>query len=658
MKNKVNITDRSIESAGIPKDYKEALAELVWNGFDAGASEVEIQFDTNEIEHVNQLTVRDNGGGIDYLNLPMTFGTLLDSVKKISYQRSSYVHGQKGKGRFSFTTFARHATWHTVAKPEGKTYAYSLSIASNNKDEYDSTELKEVAIETPTGTEVVLTNLFGVTASSFQSTAFHQFLCQEFGWFLFLNRKNQFSLLINGEELNYSNIIAEYDVKAVILDEEDTSYSFDLTFIRWKTRIGERYYYYFLNQKKRETAKLLTSFNNNAIEFHHSVYVESDFFNDFSYDRDDPGSRLIGKNQSHPVYRELQRELNAYLSEKEQIFIHREAADRLLREFQVLGIMPTFSGNRLAQEKTQRLENIIKEIYAIQPKIFKSLRKEQQKLFVSLLGIVMESGDRTQLVDIIGDVSDMDEETRHKLRGMLEKDDLFYANESVKLIEDRNNAITMLQHFSDSDALFEAEKEEIRNIMADNTWLLGESYYMTSPNVSSEAFLQESLTILDGTKKASSKKAPAVPFYQTRPDVFVSRKKLLASPSKGPYGTEENILVDIKRPGYALSQADHRQASAYLRYVIKDPQHNGGEEVWKFFLIADSADVYIKEQYASYLNKGKPYLIQSQRNFEIYAFCWKDIFNNYAQAHSYFLSRQKVDRAILDQALWEKGIKL
>ena len=661
MKNKVNITDRSIESAGIPKDYKEAIAELIWNGYDAGASQVEILFDANEIEHVNQLMIRDNGSGIDYRNLPMTFGTLLDSIKKISYQRSSYVRGQKGKGRFSFTTFARHASWHTIVNPEGKTYAYAIHIASNNKNVYESTERKEVAAETPTGTEVVLTNLFGVTASSFQSQAFHEFLCQEFGWFLFLNRKNKFSLLINGEELNYSNIIAEYDVKALILDddnEEDKSFSFDITFIRWKTRIGDRYYYYFLNQKKREAAKLLTSFNNNAIDFHHSVYIESDFFNDFSYDREDPGSRLIGKNQSHSVYRELLRELHSYLNKKEQIFIHREAADRLLREYQVLGILPTFTGNRLEQEKTQKLESLIKEMYAIQPKIFKSLRKEQQKIFVGMLGIMMESAERTQLVDIIDEISELEESDRHALRALLEKDDLFEASQQVRLIEDRNTAITMLQHFSDSETLFEAEKEEIRRIMGDHCWMLDESYHLTSQNVGSEAFLREALTILDGKKKARSKKEDEVPHYQSRPDVFVCRKRLLPSPGKGPYGTEENILIDVKRPAYVLGQADHRQAGAYLRYIIKDPQTNGNEQMWKFYLVAEKADKYIQEQYDASASKGKPYLIQKIRNFEVYAVCWKDIFNNYAQTHSFFLSRQKMDRAIMDQALWEKGIKL
>ena len=660
MKNKVKITDRSIESAGIPKDYKEALAELIWNGFDAGASQVEILFDTNEIEHVNQLTIKDNGSGIDYRNLPMTFGTLLDSVKKVSYQRSSYVHGQKGKGRFSFTTFARRATWHTLVNPEGKAYAYSITIASNNKDEYDRTERKEVAADTPTGTEVVLTHLFGVTASSFQSQAFFEFLCQEFGWFLFLNRKNKFSLLINGEELNYSNIIAEYDVKALILDEEEKSYSFDLTFIRWKTRIGDRYYYYFLNQKKREAAKLLTSFNNNAIDFHHSVYIESDFFNDFSFDRDDPGSRLIGKNQSHPVYRELVRELHKYLSKKEQQFIHREAADRLLREYQVLGILPVIAKNRLEQEKNQQLEKLIKELYALQPKLFKSLRKEQQKLFVGMLSILMASEERTQMVEVIAEVTELEESDRHALRGILEKDDLFSASQNLKLIENRNAVITMLQHFSDSDLLFEAEKEEIRKLMAENCWILGENYQLTSPNISNRDFLRESLTILDGTKKArsKSKKVDEIPHYQSRPDVFVCRKRLLPSPGKGPYGIEENILVDIKRPAYTLGQVDHRQAAAYLRYVIKNPAYNGGEQRWKFFLIADQVDAYIREQYEASARKAKPYLIHDLRNFEIYAMSWRDIFNNYSQAHSFFLSRQKIDRAILDQALWEKGIKL
>ena len=45
MKNKTNINNSSIESAGLPKDYKQAIAELIWNGFDAKASNINISFE-------------------------------------------------------------------------------------------------------------------------------------------------------------------------------------------------------------------------------------------------------------------------------------------------------------------------------------------------------------------------------------------------------------------------------------------------------------------------------------------------------------------------------------------------------------------------------------------------------------------------------------
>ena len=657
MKNKVSINDRSIESAGIPKDYKDAIAELIWNGFDAGASRVELEYDANEIEFVNQLIIRDNGNGIRYDDLSRTFGTLLDSIKNVSYQRSSYVHGQKGKGRFSFTTFARRAQWNTVVNPEGQPYEYSIVIHSRNKDEYELTEPKPLTSDTPSGTEVILTNLFGITASSFHSDAFMQFLCQQFGWFLFLNRKNHFTLSINGEDLNYSNIIAEYDVRAVILDDgEEDAYSFDLTFIRWKTRIGDRYYYYFLNQRKRECAKQLTSFNNNAIDFHHSVYIESDFFTDFLMDQEDPGSRLLGKNQSHPVFRTLIKELHSFLGEKEQQFIQKEAATRLVREYNVLGIMPTFGHNAFDRAKRDELESIIREVYSIQPKLFKSLRREQQKAFVGMLNLLMDSPDRTKVIDVLEQVSPLTEEERQRLVRIFSKNDAYDTSQSIKLIQERYEAVVMLQRFCESELLFEAEKTAIHDLMANNCWLLGEQYHLVTQNRLSEDFFYKSLTILDGKKRAEKNTEKQSRF--DRPAVFVCRQHLIANGESNLYGKKENILLDIKAPGYTLTQADNRQANAYLRYLIKDPQHNGAEQTWKFFLIAHEVDTYIKGQYAAQKAKGKPFMIQSLRNYEIYALTWKDLFGQFSNSHTYLLKNQAIDRNTLEKALLEKGIRI
>ena len=42
------ITSNSIEQSGLPNGYK-ALAEYIWNGFDAEASTIDITYSGNEI---------------------------------------------------------------------------------------------------------------------------------------------------------------------------------------------------------------------------------------------------------------------------------------------------------------------------------------------------------------------------------------------------------------------------------------------------------------------------------------------------------------------------------------------------------------------------------------------------------------------------------
>ena len=41
-----------------------AVSELVWNGLDADADEVDISFDRNELFAIDSITVTDNGHGI------------------------------------------------------------------------------------------------------------------------------------------------------------------------------------------------------------------------------------------------------------------------------------------------------------------------------------------------------------------------------------------------------------------------------------------------------------------------------------------------------------------------------------------------------------------------------------------------------------------
>ena len=62
-KRKVNINDTSIMS-GVTKDAKKAICEYIWNGFDANATNVYLEYSATEIGGITSFVIRDDGDGI------------------------------------------------------------------------------------------------------------------------------------------------------------------------------------------------------------------------------------------------------------------------------------------------------------------------------------------------------------------------------------------------------------------------------------------------------------------------------------------------------------------------------------------------------------------------------------------------------------------
>ena len=45
VKEKLKVNDGSVKTAGLTDDYKQALYQHIWNGFEAGATKINISFD-------------------------------------------------------------------------------------------------------------------------------------------------------------------------------------------------------------------------------------------------------------------------------------------------------------------------------------------------------------------------------------------------------------------------------------------------------------------------------------------------------------------------------------------------------------------------------------------------------------------------------------
>src|ERR1700743_141055 len=127
---KVQIGNQGIKKALKKISVEEAIAEYIWNGFDAQATSVELRFKTNgPFGQVDTLTITDNGTGIAAGTLQKKFTPFLESEKALKRREENIgLEGKNGYGRLTFYKFAGHADWDTCYREGGKVFGYSISI--------------------------------------------------------------------------------------------------------------------------------------------------------------------------------------------------------------------------------------------------------------------------------------------------------------------------------------------------------------------------------------------------------------------------------------------------------------------------------------------------------------------------------------------------
>src|ERR1700744_5343491 len=129
---KVQISNQGIKKALKKISVEEAVAEYIWNGFDAQATSVELNFLTEgPFGQVSRLTITDNGTGIPAEMLQKKFTPFLESEKALKRREENIgLEGKNGYGRLTFYKFAGRADWNTCYQEGGRTFGYNISIES------------------------------------------------------------------------------------------------------------------------------------------------------------------------------------------------------------------------------------------------------------------------------------------------------------------------------------------------------------------------------------------------------------------------------------------------------------------------------------------------------------------------------------------------
>ncbi len=645
MKCKISANSKSVTNAGITNDYKQAIAEYLWNGFDAGASKLYIDYETNGLGVLTNLSITDNGSGINNNTLDFTFGAFLDSQKTRSFQRTSDVRGKKGKGRFSFSQFATMATWKTKYKDnKGRVRTFTISISIEDLANYDVSEVTDMSEGEKTGTVVSFQNIKELSEQHLIDSAFTEYIAQQFAWFLCLNQARDYAIYLNGVELDFEYLIATKE--DVELDIETTH--FDITYIQWEKKIGEKYYFYLMNSNLEENCKILTSFNNNTINFYHSVYVKSSYFDTFIFEKQ-PTLRLDNfKNQCDKIYKKLLEKLKEILEEREKDFVKKIAANKLILKYEQNGVIPFFKKTRYDIERRNDLIETIKNIYYVQPKIFRGLKTEQEKTLVGFLNLLLDSDERERILTIIDGVVNLTEEERIQLSNVLSTTSMSKINRTINMMHNRLEVVECLRLLVYDLNVFTNERDHIQKIIENNYWLFGEQYHLMSHDESFNKVLSKYLYILD--EESNSTQPIENAERNRRPDIFMCRKTTIQDTTHSSL-IEENVIVELKRPSVEIGFTQYRQIEDYFRLIKGEPQFNSQLRCWKFIVVGKCIDEEVKDRYKSFEHFNKKFLVNKVDNYEIYAMTWDDVFKSFELSHNYVLEKLDFDKNAIQQEI-------
>lgn len=630
-----------ITSHGIKKFLKKykperAVAEYIWNGFDAHASEIHVDFKYEQaFNSLTELSVSDNGDGIVFEDLPVVFKRFYESRKTSSVnQESRFSRGKNGYGRLTFFKFADHAKWFTVYKKNDGLTEYSIDIDSKDLENYSTGDLADSALSN-TQTEVVFTEICDDTLSTaWVEAVLKPYLRADFAWYLKLHPECK--IYVDGELLDCSSVIGDSDVFdiTVSIDDGDDEL-FHCYYFQWAVKPEEEFSrFYYMDSDGKLKHQDTTLLNNKGDDFWHSVLVKSTFFNSFTYTGEE-GQNLFNSLPERQKYRQLNNKLNDYLRDKRKPFL-KVQANNLVEKYEKESLFAFIGATPWEKKRKDYLTNFIKELYEVEPAVFTTLNSQQKKIFIRLLDQVMDTDNNESLFKILGSIVVLDDENKKRFSDILETTQLKSVIATMQLIEDRMETIKNFRAVNFDHGLKAGEVKHLQKLIEKHYWIFGEEFKLIcSENTKFQGALDKYKFTLYGAKDEAD--LINHPEQYREMDLFVSGQEYRY---KKPF----NLVVEIKNPTNVpeLKWEHYSQIVGYVDVIMKSDAFQNPAAYWNFMLIGLKADSKVQSQIINKLTGECP----GGDNYKLYVKYWSQILDE-AEARLKFLYdefEQKRDR--------------
>lgn len=656
MDNNIEITSLGVKRSLSKFTEIESILEYIWNGFDAKASHIDINLSFNLMGAVSELIIRDNGVGIDRNKLQEKFKPFFQS-EKIEQQiqekkkKNSTYHGKNGVGRLTFFKFSRTATWETIFNDiDGKNKKYSIDINEADLTKYTPSQNEETTQSC--GTVVRFNSIF----VPFSLGELTEEIKKEFCWYLLLNQDNDYSISINGQKLDISNLISEIEEGILLIG----NYTFNWKFVNWTSSLNKEYSrYYFIKSSGYEAFKQFTTFNNKGDKFYHSLYVKSEFFDAYIYSKSELENEQLSIFQAqNNIYKILIQKLDSIISNKRTPYI-RKYSRKIIDDLEEIKAFDNYKENDLVDNfKKSNLQDFIQELYVVEPKIFAQLNKEQKLTMVRLLDASMNAPDKDNLFKILDSVLDLSVEEKQTLSKVLEVTPLNNITKTINFLLDRLRALEYFEQAVYDKNLGANEVNDLQYMLEQNYWLFGEQY-------SAVAQAEDNFVVLVKNHLAELRKDDGEENIEALKEISSHPDKLkqvdLCCVRQMPTSkTIENIIVEIKHPLKVLTQTHYQQVRKYMDIITSVKEFIADNYKWTFYLIGSDISKSLQDDINNLKGKGVEGLVFEKDNFkiEIIVRTWKSIFNDYKIKYNNIYNKLKIEEQLIVKQSNIQSLKL
>lgn len=638
------ITDEGIRNH-FKKDLEpwQPIAELIWNGFDAGAKSVRVITRENDnLGGTISVTVIDDGEGIDFTRPMDNFRRFNDSLKK----RSHSTHGSKGRGRLAFHKICANAVWHT--KFQGRNaviYIHSSSLSTINGREIPEDEQNALLSSRPHGTCVELKN-FTKNLPEHEDLV-HQ-LQLELGWHLAFNPEK--SLMLNATPiLPPAHTLTQRTMRAEGVD-------FSVELIQWDEKPNSEKSYTYLRGSEGIPLHHMPSSLNQKPGYYTSLLVSSPWLDALSGDESE--LRLtFNELSASKVWKEFSKLLSAFTQNHYQEFLAKLADEQIERFVEegdfpdYKGVDPAYSGWRLSNTK-----RIVKSIILADPKLFKNSSKKQRKMIIRLLDKISVSSENSSLLEILDGVLDLDAAAMDNFAAQIKRTKLQNIIQTIESLQKREHAIARIAEIMRNHYKTTLETPDLQGVIESNTWLFGNQY--ESIGAEEDTFtkiaknLRDSVKSIELIEEDDLEDGATVDGANRQVDLFLVRRQKQYDSNNQPYF--RCVIIEIKRPSLSLNSKHLRQVDDYATILSRHPDFNGVRTKYEIVLVGrkiSGSNFDIHERLSNLADRNDPGLIgagTSSNPIKKYVKTWQTIIEEFRISHDFMLSTLKTQRDSLE----------